>query len=42
MDLLFSLVAIGAAVIGLAVAIWSFIDTRNKYYKDYLKRKIND
>lgn len=31
----------GAAVaVGLAVAIWSFIDTRRQYYNEYLRRKI--
>jgi hypothetical protein len=31
-----------AVVIGIGVAIWSFIDTRNKYYNEYKKRKRND
>lgn len=25
--------------IGIATAVWSFIDTRNRYYKEYLERK---
>jgi hypothetical protein len=30
----------GAAVIaGLSVAIWSFIDTRKRFYEDYINRK---
>ncbi|MEA5471972.1 hypothetical protein [Spirulina sp. 06S082] len=27
------------AVAGCSVSIWSIIDTRNKYYQDYLNRK---
>lgn len=26
-----------AVVIGLAVAVWSYIDTRKKYYDDYVR-----
>lgn len=28
-----------AVVVGLSVAIWSFIDTRNRFYNNYLNRK---
>ena len=28
-----------AVVAGLSVAIWSFIDTRKRFYDDYLNRK---
>ena len=31
-----------AALIGAGVAVWSFFDTRNKYYEEYKKRKFND
>jgi len=27
-----------AVIAGLAIAIWSFADTRKKYYQDYLER----
>lgn len=27
---------------GIAVSIWSLINTRNKYFKEYMKRKKND
>jgi hypothetical protein len=26
-------------LIGVGVAIWSIIDTRNEYYKEYIDRK---
>ena len=28
-----------AAVLGISVAVWSIIDTRNKYYNEYKERK---
>ena len=28
-------------VSGLGVAVWSFIDTRKRYYEEYLKRRRN-
>lgn len=28
-----------AVVAGLAVAVWSYADTREKYYKEYIDRK---
>jgi uncharacterized membrane protein YuzA (DUF378 family) len=28
-----------AALIGLGVAVWSYIDTRQKYYNDYIGRR---
>ena len=38
---LFAYIITAAAVLaGLSVAIWSFIDTRKRYYKDYLDRKV--
>ena len=31
---------VGFAVIaGLGISVWSFIDTRNRYYKDYIERR---
>ncbi|MCK9799508.1 hypothetical protein M1B34_17800 [Pseudomonas sp. MAFF 302030] len=27
------------AVIGVSFAVWTFVDTRKKYYDDFLKRK---
>lgn len=24
---------------GVALAVWSYMDTRNRYYKDYIARK---
>ncbi|MBS1129427.1 MAG: hypothetical protein H6R16_429 [Proteobacteria bacterium] len=30
------------SVIGIGVAIWSFIDTRKTYYTEYKNRKAND
>lgn len=28
-----------AAILGIGVAIWSFLNTRKKYYDEYKKRK---
>ena len=35
------LIAIGsiAAIVGIGVATWSIINTRKKYYEDYIRRK---
>jgi hypothetical protein len=30
------------ALAGIAVSMWSLITTRNKYFKEYMKRKRND
>jgi hypothetical protein len=30
------------ALVGIAVSIWSLINTRNKYFEEYMKRKKND
>lgn len=30
------------ALLGIITVIWSIIDTRKKYYNDYVKRKRND
>lgn len=30
------------ALVGVAVSIWSLIDTRNKYFNEYIKRKKDD
>jgi len=30
------------AIIGIIVSIKTIIDTRNKYYQDYIKRKQNE
>ena len=27
------------AIIGIGVSIWSFIDTRKRYYDEYMRRK---
>lgn len=35
---IYTLTAI-AAVVGICVAIWSIIDTRNKSYQEYKERK---
>lgn len=37
---LITYVLTGAAVVaGLSVAIWSFMDTRKRFYENYLNRK---
>jgi len=28
-----------AAALGIGVAVWSFLDTRKKYYNEYVSRK---
>ena len=28
-----------AAIVGICVSIWSIIDTRKRYYEDYMRRK---
>lgn len=28
--------------LGIGVAVWSFLDTRKKYYDEYRNRKAND
>ena len=30
------------SLLGVLLAIWSIMDTRRKYYDDYIKRKRND
>ena len=37
MTVIYILVGIASAV-GIGVAIWSFFDTRKKYYTEYTKR----
>jgi len=32
-------ISIFVGLFGIGISIWSFINTRNKYYHDYLKRK---
>lgn len=33
-------IAVGIAVVGgLAIAVWSYIDTRKKYYDDYARSR---
>ncbi len=27
------------AIVGIGVSIWSFIDTRKRYYEEYMRRK---
>ncbi len=29
-------------IVGISVVIWSIVDTRHKYYNDYLSRKRHD
>lgn len=41
MNILYILTAI-AVIIGMSVAIWSYIDTRRNYFEDYMERKKND
>jgi predicted outer membrane lipoprotein len=31
-----------AAAFGIGIAIWSFLDTRKKYYQEYMSRKPHD
>jgi hypothetical protein len=38
MDVLVILISLGVALVGIAVAIWSFVDTRKKYYSEYVSR----
>lgn len=37
-NFIYALVGI-VALIGLAVAVWSYIDTRQKFYNDYIARQ---
>lgn len=39
METLIIVLGIVLAVVGTGVAIWSIIDTRKKYYEEYLRRK---
>lgn len=44
-DALQSVVQIAAAVLtilGVVTSVWSLISTRNRFYKDYLRRKRGD
>ena len=27
------------AILGVGTAVWSYIDTRRKYYKDFMRRR---
>ena len=36
--LIYTLTAIGGAL-GIGVVVWSFLDTRKKYYNEYKNRK---
>ena len=38
---LLTVVGVLVIVSGLGVAVWSFIDTRKRYYAEYLKRRRN-
>ena len=40
-NLIISLTVI-LALAGIAVSMWSLINTRNKYFKEYTERKRND
>ena len=42
MTTLIYIVTLLAVIAGLFIAIWSFTDTRRKYYEDYMNRKKND
>lgn len=41
MTVVYALVGL-AVVLGVGVAVWSFIDTRKKYYNEYIERRKND
>ena len=36
--LIYTITGLGAAL-GIGVAVWSFLDTRTKYYDEYKSRK---
>lgn len=38
MDILIISITIILSISGIIVSVWSIISTRNKYYRDYLKR----
>lgn len=39
MNVLLIVVALVLALAGFSVSMWSFYDTRSRYYQDYLNRK---
>lgn len=39
MNLVAYILTAAAVVAGLSVAIWSFFDTRKRYYDEYVSRK---
>ena len=39
MNTLIIILTILLALAGISVAIWSFIDTRNRFYKEFTTRK---
>jgi len=41
MTLTLGVIAFILAVVGLSVVFWSIIDTRKRYYEDYIRRKSN-
>lgn len=42
MNLLILSITIIVSIVGLFISIQTIIETRKKYYKDYLKRKRNE
>lgn len=32
-------IAVIVGLVGICVAVWSFFNTRNKYYSEYVERK---
>ena len=42
MNALIYFVTVLAVAFGIGVAIWSFFDTRKKYFDEYKNRKFND
>jgi hypothetical protein len=39
MTVLTYLITALAVVLGIGVAVWSYVDTRRRYYEEYKKRK---
>ncbi len=36
------IITVVLSLIGIGGGVWSIISTRNKYYKDYMRRKRNE
>jgi nitrogen fixation-related uncharacterized protein len=39
MNTLIITITVIVAILGISVVLWSIIDTRNKYYNEYVQRK---